>query len=190
MLSSSWSNVTITATVPEAVEFDFHYSLYCPTEYMACECFNIAFLSNHITSLSIPQSTNNTSLPGKSNQQVWMTFSVNTSQQTQTFDKSCSMGWLYLQRKYVGKPGEHVTKALFQKTEAGNAESGSHLQAKECLLGKELQMLVVRWVLISWILLPKQSFSGVWDPGQTPGWYTLFCCSWVPDQVWHCSASN
>lgn len=48
----------------------------------------------------------------------------------------------------MGKPGEHVTKALFQKTEAGNGESGSHLQAKECLLAKELQMLVVGWVLI------------------------------------------
>lgn len=148
MLSSSCSNVTITATVPEAVEFNFHYFFYCPTGYMAYELFNITFLSNHITSLSIPQNMNNTSVPGKSNQQVCMTFSLNTSQQTQTFDKNCSMGWLYLQRTYVSKPGEHVTEALFEKTEAGNGESGSHLQAKECLLAKELQMLMVRWVLI------------------------------------------
>lgn len=89
---SSCSNVTVTPTVPEAVEFGFHYSFYCPTGYMACEGFNITFISNHITYLSIPQNMSSASLPGKSNQQVWMTFSLNTSQQTQTFDKSCSMG--------------------------------------------------------------------------------------------------
>lgn len=59
--------LTIATTTPEAVEFDFHDTFYCLSGCMACECFNITFLSNHITSLSIPQNMSNTSLPGKSN---------------------------------------------------------------------------------------------------------------------------
>lgn len=42
-----------------------------------------------------------------------MIISLNASQQVAAFEKN--QHCLYLQRNYMGKPGRHVTKGLFQK---------------------------------------------------------------------------
>lgn len=98
-------------------------------------------------------------MPGKSNHRVWMTFPLNTSQQTQAFDKNCSMACLCLQRKYVGKPGEHVAKALFQKDRSRKWRIRIPPPGKRTPLGRGTTDARGRMGLDSWILLPKQSFS-------------------------------
>lgn len=77
----------------------------------------------------------------------------------QAFDKNCSMGWLCLQRKYVGKPGERVTKALFQKDRSRKWRIWIPRPGNRMPLGQGTTDACGKMGLDSWILLPKQSFS-------------------------------
>lgn len=144
--------------LPVAVEFAIHGFLYCDSGYIAYELFNITCSLHFLVPKTwvIPARPVNQISISKSG---WLFVSFNASQQTHAFEKNTSLGCLYLQRNYVSKPGQHVTKALFQKHSSRKWRIRIPPSCKRMPLSLGIKNAVSRMSLNSWTGLPKWSSS-------------------------------